>query len=415
MSNLRIDQDRLWQSLMDMAKIGATPKGGNNRLALGDLDAEARKLFISWCEQAGLTVSVDQMGSIFARREGTNPDLEPILVGSHLDTQPTGGRFDGVLGVLAGLEVIRALNDAGIETERSIEIVNWTNEEGSRFSPPMIASGVFAGAFTLEEAHAIRENNGEATIGAELDRIGFKGDVPAAGRDIHACFELHIEQGPILEDEETTIGVVTLAMGQRWFEISVTGEEAHAGPTPMPKRKDALVGAARMIDLVNRIGFDFGPEAHATVGVIEIEPASRNVIPGSAWFTVDFRHPQEETLVRMEQALRAGCAEIAKGAQVEVDVKSFWTTAPQPFATELVDRVRSSAEALGYSHRDIASGAGHDAVYVARVAPTAMVFVPCENGISHNEAENATPEDCAAGANVLLHCIVETAGGTLPE
>ena len=415
MSNLRIDQDRLWRSLMEMARIGATPKGGNNRLALGDLDKEARGLFISWCEEAGLTVSVDQMGSIFARRPGTDPDLEPVLVGSHLDTQPTGGRFDGVLGVLAALEVVRALNDAGIETERPIEIVNWTNEEGSRFSPPMIASGVFAGAFTLEEAHAIRENNGAATIGEELDRIGFKGEAPATGRDIHACFELHIEQGPILEDEGKTIGVVTLAMGQRWFEVTVTGVESHAGPTPMPKRKDALVGAARMIDLVNRIGFDFGPNAHATVGVIEIEPASRNVIPGSAWFTIDFRHPEEETLAAMEEALRAGCAEIAAGAQVEVEVKSFWSTAPRPFATELVDRVRSSAERLGYSHRDIASGAGHDAVYVAKVAPTAMVFVPCEDGISHNEAENATPEDCAAGANVLLHCIVETAGGRLPE
>ncbi|MEO1197980.1 MAG: Zn-dependent hydrolase [Pseudomonadota bacterium] len=409
MSNLKINQDRLWDTLMEMAKIGATAKGGNKRLALTDLDAEARALFKSWCEEAGLEVGVDQMGSMFARRPGRNRDLAPVIAGSHLDTQPTGGRFDGVLGVLAGLEVARTLNDAGIETERPIEIVNWTNEEGTRFSPPMISSGVFAGAFTIDEAHAIQDEDG-LTLGAELERIGYKGDEAVGGRDIHACFELHIEQGPILEAEEKTIGVVTLAMGQRWFEVSVTGEEAHAGPTPMWRRKDALVGAARMIDLVNRIGFESGNDAHATVGVIKIEPASRNVIPGSAWFTVDFRHPDDATLADMEDKLRKGCAKLAETSQVDVKVKSFWSTKPQPFAEDLVDRVRESAEAHGYSHRDIASGAGHDAVYVARVAPTAMIFVPCENGISHNEAENATPEDCAAGTNVLLRCVLETAG-----
>ncbi len=414
MRNLRINQDRLWDTLMAMARIGATPKGGNKRLALTDLDAEGRALFRSWCEEAGLEVTVDEMGSMFARRPGRNPDLAPVVAGSHLDTQPTGGRFDGVLGVLAALEVVRTLNDAGLETERSIEIVNWTNEEGTRFSPPMIASGVFAGVFTPEEAWAIEDEDG-VRLGDELDRLGLKGERRAGGRDIHACFELHIEQGPILEAEEKTIGVVTLAMGQRWFEVTVTGEEAHAGPTPMWRRKDALVGAARMIDLVNRIGFDAGEGAHATVGIIKVEPASRNVIPGNAWFTVDFRHPDDTVLADMEERFRKGCAEIADGAQVEVHVKSFWATKPQPFAPDLVDRVRSSAEVYGYPHRDIASGAGHDAVYMARVAPTAMIFVPCEDGISHNEAENATPEDCAAGTNVLLRCVLETAAGTDPQ
>ena len=409
MSNLRIDGGRLWRSLMEMAEIGATPKGGVKRLALSDEDRQGRDLFVRWCEEAGLAVAVDRMGSIFARRAGKRDDLPPVLAGSHLDSQPTGGKFDGAWGVLAALEVVRTLNDAGVETERPIEIVSWTNEEGSRFSPPMIASGVFAGVFTLDHAYAIRDKDGRS-IGEELARIGYQGEA-AVGRPVHAYFEAHIEQGPILEDEGKSIGVVTGAMGQRWYEITVMGEEAHAGPTPMPKRRDALVGAARMIDLVNRIGFESGPDAHATCGLITVEPGSRNVIPGRAWFTAEFRHASDEMLARMDRALKEGCAEIARRSQVEVDVKDFWIAPAQPFDPHCVGLVRRAAEELGYSHRDIVSGAGHDAVYMARVAPTAMIFVPCERGISHNEAENAKPEDVEAGTNVLLRAVLAAAGG----
>ena len=407
MSNLYVNGERLWRSLMDMAEIGATPKGGVRRLALSDADREGRDLFVRWCRDAGLAVTVDRMGSIFARRPGKRDELAPVMAGSHLDSQPTGGKFDGAWGVLAALEVIRTLNDAGIETERPIEIVSWTNEEGSRFSPPMIASGVFAGVFSLDQAYAIRDAEGRS-MGEELERIGYKGNI-AVGRPVHAYFEAHIEQGPVLEEEGKTIGVVTGAMGQRWYEVTVTGEEAHAGPTPMHKRRDALVGAARMIDLVNRLGFDFGPDAHATCGVIAVEPASRNVIPGRAWFTAEFRHASDEVLARMDEALRIGCAEIARRAQVEVEVGDFWISPAQPFDPGCVGLVRRAADELGYSHRDIVSGAGHDAVYMARVAPTAMIFVPCERGISHNEAENAKPEDVTAGTNVLLQAVLAAA------
>ncbi len=409
MRNLTINGERLWQSLMEMAQIGATEKGGVCRLALTDLDKQGRDLFIGWCKDAGCTVTVDRMGNIFARRPGRNPKLPPVLSGSHLDTQPTGGKFDGVYGVLAGLEVVRTLNDLGYETEAPVEIVVWTNEEGSRFSPPMVGSGVFAGVFDLKYGLERPDNITGVTMGAELDRIGFAGPEPVGGRKVAAYFEAHIEQGPILEDQRKPIGVVTGAQGQRWYEITVVGQEAHAGPTPMPKRRDALVGAARMIDAVNRIGLAHPPYACATVGFAQVSPNSRNTIPGRVFFTVDFRHPDNDTLTAMDKELRAACGEIAKAIGLELEVKEFWYFPPTPFDKTCVESVRGATQALGYPHMDIISGAGHDAVYMARVAPTAMIFVPCVGGISHNEIEDAKPEDLAMGCAVLLNAVLERA------
>jgi N-carbamoyl-L-amino-acid hydrolase len=409
MQNLGINGERLWQSLMEMAKIGATEKGGVCRLALSDLDKAGRELFIRWCEEARCTVSIDRMGNIFARRPGRNPALAPVLAGSHLDTQPTGGRFDGVYGVLAGLEVIRTLNDLDYETEAPIEVVCWTNEEGSRFSPPMVGSGVFAGVFGLGYALDRPDNVSGVKLGAELERIGFAGPAPVGGRAVAAYFEAHIEQGPILEDQQKPVGIVTGAQGQRWYEITVTGQEAHAGPTPMRKRRDALVGSARMIDAVNRIGLAHAPHACATVGFVQVSPNSRNTIPGRVFFTVDFRHPEDAVLTRMDRELRAACAEIAGAIGLEAEVKEFWYFPPTPFDKSCVASVRKATETLGYAHMDIISGAGHDAVYMARVAPTAMIFVPCVGGISHNEIEDAKPEDLAMGCAVLLNAVLERA------
>lgn len=407
--NLKIDGDRLWQSLMELARIGATDKGGVCRLTLTDLDRQGRDLFVRWCREAGCSVAVDPVGNIFARRPGRDNSLPPIVTGSHLDSQPTGGKFDGAYGVMAGLEVLRTLNDRGITTEAPVEVVAWTNEEGSRFSPAMMGSGVYAGVFPLDDVLAKKDVDGKV-MGEELRRIGYAGSDQLAGRDVGAYFEAHIEQGPILEAEKKTIGVVTAAQGQRWYEIFVTGQEAHAGPTPMPRRRDALVASARMIDAVNKIGHRFSPLACATVGFVQVSPNSRNTIPGKVFFTVDFRHPDDATLTRMHEALHAEFKEIAAAAKVEIEIKDFWYFAPTPFADDCVGAVRGAAARLGYAHRDIVSGAGHDAVYMAKVAPTGMIFVPCKDGISHNEVEDAAPEDLAAGANVLLHAILERAG-----
>jgi beta-ureidopropionase / N-carbamoyl-L-amino-acid hydrolase len=410
MRNLQVNGERLWASLMELATIGATPKGGVCRLALSDLDGEARRLFIRWCKAAGCTVTVDRIGNIFARRPGRNPALPPVMTGSHLDTQPTGGRFDGAYGVMAGLEVVRTLNDLRYETEAPIEIVAWTNEEGSRFSPAMTGSGVFTGVFDLASALARLDNVTGVSLGDELARIGFAGPEPAGPHPVAAYFEAHIEQGPILEAAGLPIGAVTGAQGQRWYEITVIGQEAHAGPTPMPRRHDALVGAARMIDAVNHIGHKHAPYACATVGFVQVSPNSRNTIPGRVFFTVDFRHPDDAVLTQMDHDLRAACAEAAAGSGgLDTRVEEFWYFAPTPFDPALVGRVREAAERLGYGHQDIISGAGHDAVYMARVAPTAMVFVPCKDGISHNETEDAAPADLAAGCNVLLNALLETA------
>ncbi|MCH9675954.1 MAG: Zn-dependent hydrolase [Gammaproteobacteria bacterium] len=408
MDNLKINEQRLWDSLMEMAQIGATDKGGVCRLALSDLDRDGRDLFVKWCEAAGCTVRVDQVGNIFARRPGRRPELAPIVTGSHLDSQPTGGKFDGAYGVLAGLEVVRTLNDFEFETDAPLEVVVWTNEEGSRFAPAMMASGVFGGAFDLQDVLAKTDEDGK-TFGEELARIGYAGSEVVGSSAVGAYFEAHIEQGPILEAEEKTIGVVTDAQGQRWYEVRVIGQDAHAGPTPMPRRKDALVGAARMVDQVNRIGHQYAPNACATVGMLTVKPNSRNTIPGEVFFTVDFRHPDEATLAQMDAALRQACENIASEASVELEFEQIWHFPATPFDAQCVGAVRDAAQASGFSFRDMVSGAGHDACYVARVAPTAMVFVPCEDGISHNESESATASDLAAGCQTLMHAMIAVA------
>lgn len=407
-SNLAIDGARLWDSLMEMAKIGATPKGGCNRQALTDLDRQGRDLFAAWCKAAGCTIKIDKIGNMFARREGTDPNLPPVMAGSHLDTQPTGGKFDGVLGVLAALEVVRALNDMDLKTRHPIEIAMWTNEEGSRFAPSMTASGVFAGAFTLDFARAIRDFDGKS-IGEELDRIGYAGPEPVGGRPIHAFFELHIEQGPILEEGGTDIGIVTAAQGQRWYEFNITGQDSHAGSTPMERRKDALLGAARLIDGVNRIGRMMMPEGRATCGVITVAPASRNVIPGAAFLTAEFRHPDERSLSSMDKNLANLAADVARELGLGIDIKQITQFPAQPFDQGCLDAIRAAAKKNGLSYHDIISGAGHDAVYMARVCPSAMIFIPCVGGISHNEAEDCKPQWVTNGANVLLHAVLEKA------
>lgn len=408
-TNLAVDGARLWDSLMEMAKIGATPKGGVNRLTLTDLDRQSRDLFVKWCQEAGCTITVDRMGSIFARRPGQDDSLPPVMVGSHLDTQPTGGKFDGALGVMAALELVRSMNDLGIKTRHPVEVAMWTNEEGSRFAPAMVASGVFAGAFTEEYGLSRTDVDGKR-FGDELKRIGYAGPAPVGGRKVAAFFELHIEQGPILEEEGTEIGVVTHANGQRWYEINITGVESHAGPTPMARRKDALLCASRIVEAVNAIGWSHEPHACATCGMIISEPNSRNVIPGKVFLTVDFRHPDDARLASMDAALREQVPEIALRSGCAATIEQIFHFPVTTFDQTCVGRVRQGAKRLGLSHRDIASGAGHDAVYMACVAPAAMVFVPCVGGISHNEAEDMKPEWATAGANVLLHAVVETAG-----
>ena len=407
LSNIRVDSARLWDSLIAMAQIGGTAKGGCNRLTLTDLDREARHLFTTWCETAGLTMTVDRMGNMFARRAGQDESLPPVMMGSHLDTQPTGGKFDGVLGVLGALEVIRSMNDLKIKTRHPVEIANWTNEEGSRYAPAMLSSGVFAGAYTLDFAYGRTDRDGLA-LGDELERIGFKGPEPV-GKPVHAFFELHIEQGPILEDEGFQVGVVTHGQGQRWYEITLTGFESHAGSTPMARRKDALLGAARIVELVNRIGLDHAPLSMATVGMLNPYPGSRNVIPGSVFMTCEFRNPDDATLDAMEAEFHAGVAAICERTGLAQETRRVFNYPAVPFDPACVAAVRRGAEAYGYTHRDIVSGAGHDACYLARVAPTAMIFTPCVDGVSHNEAEDITPAWAEAGTQVLMHAVLEKA------
>lgn len=412
-ANMTINGNRLWDSLMEMARIGATPKGGVCRLALTDLDRQSRDLFVRWCEQAGCTVRIDAMGNIFARRPGRDDSLAPVMTGSHLDSQPTGGKYDGVYGVLAGLEVVRSLNDMGYVTEAPIEVAVWTNEEGSRFAPAMVSSGVFAGAFSLDYGLSRADEQGK-TMGEELARIGYAGPDPVGGRPVAAYFEAHIEQGPILEAEGRTIGVVTDAQGQRWYEITLTGQEAHAGPTPMPVRRDALLGAARLVEAVNRIGLAHAPAACATVGLMRVSPNSRNVIPGQVFMTVDFRHPDDGVLAEMDAELRAAADEICQLGGLDQQFDQIWYCAPVPFDADCIKAVRNGVARTGHSWRDIVSGAGHDACYLARVAPTSMIFIPCIDGISHNEIEETTPEWVSAGADVLLHAMIERANASQP-
>ncbi|MCZ6711673.1 MAG: Zn-dependent hydrolase [Gammaproteobacteria bacterium] len=408
MAAITIDSQRLWNSLMDLAKIGATAKGGVCRLALTDLDRQARDLFTSWCTAAGCTVAVDGIGNIFARRPGRNDQLPPIIAGSHIDTQPSGGKFDGNFGVLAGLEVVRSLNDHGIQTEAPIEVVVWTNEEGSRFTPVMMGSGVFVDAFTLESTLQRTDLDG-VTVGEALTKIGYSGSDPPGNRPVGAYFEAHIEQGPILEDSQKVIGVVGGALGLRWYDVVVTGQDAHAGPTPMRLRKNALVAASKMVADINELAHRFQPDGRATVGFMQVKPNSRNVIPGEVKFSIDLRHAEDDALDKMEAQTRALCERQAQSGSVTVDVERVANYPACKFDVKCVASVRGAARKLGISHMDIVSGAGHDAIYMARVAPTSMIFVPCEGGISHNELENAKAEDLAAGCNVLLNVMLEQA------
>ncbi len=406
-SNLRIDRERLWQSLMRLAEIGATEKGGVCRLALTDEDREGRDLFVSWCRDAGLKVNVDRMGNIFARRAGTDETLPPIVTGSHLDSQPTGGKFDGAYGVLAGLEVIRTLNDHGLHTRAPIEVAMWTNEEGSRFAPAMVASGVYAGVFGEDYALSRADVDGK-TMGDELARIGYAGDQPTGGRPFRAFFECHIEQGPVLETAGSTIGVVQGAQAQRWYEVTLTGQEAHAGTTPMANRHDALLGAARLVQAVSRVAAAHQPGV-STVGMIQSSPNSRNTIPGRVFLTVDLRHPEDTALSAMDKALRVALAEIAGEIGLDAEIAQILYIPPIHFDAACVGAIADAATKLGLAHQPIVSGAGHDACNISKVAPTGMIFVPCAAGLSHNEAESATAADLAAGADVLLHAVLDLA------
>ena len=407
-SNLRINADRLWDSLMEMAKIGPGVAGGNNRQTLTDEDGEGRALFQSWCESAGCTMGLDTMGNMFARLEGTDPEALPVYVGSHLDTQPTGGKYDGVLGVLGGLEILRSMKDLGVKTKHPIVVTNWTNEEGTRFAPAMLASGVFAGMHTEEWAYS-REDAEGLKFGDELARIGWKGDEPVGDRKMHAFFELHIEQGPILEAEGIEVGVVTHGQGLSWTQVTVTGNDAHTGSTPMPMRKNAGLGMARMLELVEDIAWSHAPDAVGAAGHIDVYPNSRNVIPGKVVFTVDFRSPQLDVIKDMETRFKAGAQKIADGMGLGIAFEKVGGFDPVEFDEGCVTAVRNAAERLGYSHRNLVSGAGHDACWINRMAPTAMVMCPCVDGLSHNEAEEISKEWAAAGADVLMHAVLETA------
>ena len=406
--NFRVNGDRLWESIMEMAKIGPGVAGGNNRQTLTDDDAKGRELFKSWCEKEGLAMGLDTMGNMFARREGTDPNALPVMVGSHLDTQPTGGKYDGVLGVLGGLEIIRTLNDLDIKTKHPIEIVNWTNEEGTRFAPPMLSSGVFASMHTEEWAYNREDSEGKK-FGDELKRIGWRGEEPVGERKLHAFYELHIEQGPILEDENVDIGVVTHGQGLNWLQVTLVGKESHTGSTPMPKRVNAGLGMARITQLVDEIALSHAPHAVGAIGHIDVYPNSRNIIPGKVVFTVDFRHPNKEVIQDMEDRMRKGAADIAEKIGLTMDIEKVGNFDPVEFDKDCVEKVRDAAKTLGYSHMNIVSGAGHDACWINRVAPTAMIMCPCVDGLSHNEAEEITKEWSTAGADVLFHAVVNTA------
>ena len=406
--NLRINGDRLWASLMELAQIGATPKGGVCRLTLTDLDKQGRDLVTRWAREAGMTVTIDKIGNGFMRRPGRNNNLPPIMTGSHIDTQPTGGKFDGNYGVLAGIEVVRTLNDHGIETEAPIEVAFWTNEEGSRFVPVMMGSGVFAKAFTLEHAYAATDTEGK-TVKGELERIGYIGEQEPGDHPIGAYFETHIEQGPVLEDNDKTIGVVEGVLGIRWFDCTVTGMEAHAGPTPMALRKDAMLAATRIMQDVVAAAHRHPPHGRGTVGMVQVFPNSRNVIPGRVKFSIDLRNSTDALVDAMVAEVKDLADQVAKehGVQVQIELVSSYPA--QQFHAECVDAVGRAAAKLGYSHMPAVSGAGHDAVYMAKLAPSGMIFIPCKDGISHNEIEDAKPEHIEAGCNVLLHAMLERA------
>lgn len=406
--NMRINGDRLWDALMEMAKIGPGIAGGNNRQTLTDADAEGRTLFKRWCDEAGLTMGVDKMGSMFMTRAGTDPDALPVYVGSHLDTQPTGGKYDGVLGVLSALELVRTLNDLDIKTKHPIVVTNWTNEEGARFAPAMMASGVFAGELTLDYAYGRKDHEGKS-FGDELKRIDWVGDEEVGARKMHAYYEYHIEQGPILEAEEKQIGVVTHCQGLWWLEFTLTGKEAHTGSTPMAMRVNAGLAMARILEMVQKVAMDAQPNAVGGVGQMVFKPNSRNVLPGTVTFTVDIRTVDQDKLDGMRAAIEKQAAEICEGLGVGCSVEAVGHFDPVTFDPELVGNVREAAIELGYSHMDIVSGAGHDACWAAKVAPATMVMCPCVDGLSHNEAEEISKEWAVAGADVLLRAVLKTA------
>jgi N-carbamoyl-L-amino-acid hydrolase len=409
LDTLRINGERLWASLMELAKIGATPKGGVCRLTLTDLDKQGRDLVLGWARDAGMSVTIDKIGNGFMRRPGRNNALPPIMTGSHIDTQPTGGKFDGNYGVLAGLEVVRTLNDHGIQTEAPIEVAFWTNEEGSRFVPVMMGSGVFAKAFTLAHAYAATDTEGKS-VGDELARIGYIGEQDPGDHPIGAYFETHIEQGPVLEDNDTTIGVVQGVLGIRWFDCTVTGMEAHAGPTPMALRKDALQVATHLMQEVVAAALRHPPHGRGTVGMVQVHPNSRNVIPGRVKFSIDLRNSTDALVDQMADEVKAFAAQLSQttGLGIQIDLVSSYPA--QAFHPDCVDAVGRAAQKLGYSHMPAVSGAGHDAVYMAQLAPAGMIFIPCKDGISHNEIEDAQPAHISAGCNVLLHAMLERAG-----
>lgn len=409
MNNLRINGPRLWTSLMDLAQIGATDKGGVKRLALTDLDRQGRDLVVGWGREAGLAITVDKIGNVFMRREGSNPALPPVVTGSHIDTQPTGGKFDGNYGVLAGLEVIRTLNDHAIRTEAPIEVAFWTNEEGSRFVPVMMGSGVFCGAFSLETAYAARDTEGKS-VGEELARIGYAGAQTPGEHPIGAYFEAHIEQGPVLEDADKVIGVVPAVMGLSWYDCTVGGMEAHAGPTPMHLRRDALQAATGIMQEVVAIANRYPPYGRGTVGMVQVFPNSRNVIPGQVKFSIDLRNVNDALLNTMHEEITAFIDKTRQDSGLRIDLERVSYYPPCPFHPDCVDAVRAATATLGYSSMDVVSGAGHDAIYVARLAPAGMIFVPCKDGISHNEIEDAQPGHLEAGCNVLLHAMLDRAG-----
>jgi len=405
---LRINGERLWNRLMEMARIGATPKGGVCRVALTDEDKAGRDRFVRWCQAAGCAVTVDRMGNIFARRAGLQDDLPPVLAGSHLDSQPTGGKFDGAYGVLAALEVIETLNDHNITTDAPLEIVSWTNEEGARFAPAMIASGVFAGVFDLDYGLSRTDKAGR-TLGEELRRIGYAGDAPVGGRTFRAAFELHIEQGPILEAEGKQVGIVTGVQGMRWYHLHLTGKESHAGTTPMERRQDPVRALWPILRRVYALAAEHAPDVRLTMGDINAQPGVINTVPGQLRVTLDARHPHVGTLNVLDEALHAIVAEECAAAGVPGQLEAIWYSPPVAFADECIDAVRRAVETTGVAAREMISGAGHDAAYVARVAPTSLIFAPCEDGLSHNELENAQPADLEAGCNVLLHTVLDRA------
>ncbi len=412
-SNIPLNGDRLWDSLMEIARIGGTAKGGCNRQTLTDLDGEGRALFQRWGEAVGMTLSVDRLGNMVFTRPGRDPSRRAVAIGSHLDTQPTGGKFDGILGVLAGLELMRALHEAGAETEAPLVLINWTNEEGARFSPPMMGSGGAMGLFTEEEILAKRDAEGKA-FGEELRRIGWQGAAsPQDLQSLGAYFELHIEQGPQLEDEGLDLGVVTHALAQSWYEITIEGAESHGGG-PMIGRRDAMMGAARLIADIEDVAFAAlsatGEPGRATVGVVDVYPSSRNIAPGRVWFSLDTRHGDPERLAWMGAEIKSRAAAIAAQRRLAIEVLDFWHAPLTPFAAPLAQRLRDAASARGYRFKDMPTAIGHDAVYMARKVPSVMLFCPCHGGISHNEAESITPEWATAGMMTLADAVLAEAG-----